>query len=165
MFGFASSIKYIVILLIIVAIGGGLWYITDLKANLAIAKQNEEKLQEGIAAQQRVIEGMQQDIKDIQAANATLTAQADQAREEIKSLTDRFNVNARGESRDFGAIAAEKPRLIERLINRGTDNALRCLELASGAEHTESELNAKKTSETNRECPAIANPNYISTTP
>jgi len=165
MFGVLSAIKYIVILLIVVAIGGGLWYISDLKANLAVAKQNEVKLQEGIEAQQRLIEGMQRDIESIQAANQALADQQRQAQQEIQNLTDKFNVNARGESRDFGALAAEKPRLIERLINRGTDNALRCLELATGAEHTEKELNAKKTSETNRECPAIANPNYISTTP
>ena len=50
---------------------------------------------------------------------------------------------------------------MERLINRGTKNALRCLEIATGAERTEKEINAKKESEINRECPTLANPNYI----
>jgi len=163
--GIFSAAKYLIILIIVVAIGGSLWYITDLKANLAIAKQNEEKLEDAIGAQQRVIEGMQQDIQDIQSANADLAAQNAQAQKEIKTLSDKFNVNAKGEARDFGAMASAKPKLIERLIDRGTRNALRCLEIASGAPHTEKELNARKTSEINRECPTIANPNYIPTTP
>ena len=50
---------------------------------------------------------------------------------------------------------------MERVINKGADNALRCVELASGAEHTKEELKATKRSEINPECPALANPSYV----
>lgn len=154
-----GAVKWIAILLVVIAIGGGLFYVSKLQADLAVSQQNEEKLKDSVGAQQRLIEGMQQDIKDIQASNEALAAQAEQAREEVKNLADKFD------KRDFGLLASQKPALIERLINRGTKNAIRCLELASGAPHTEQELAAKSSSEINRECPAIANPNYISTTP
>lgn len=154
-----GAVKWIAILLVVIAIGGGLFYVSKLQADLAVSQQNEEKLKDSVGAQQRLIEGMQQDIKDIQASNEALAAQAEQAREEVKNLADKFD------KRDFGLLASQKPALIERLINRGTKNAIRCLELASGAPHTEQELAAKSSSEINRECPAIANPNYIPTTP
>ena len=55
----------------------------------------------------------------------------------------------------------EKTKVIERIINKGADNAARCVELASGAEHTPEELKATKKSEINPECPALANPSYV----
>ena len=69
----------------------------------------------------------------------------------------RFNKG----KRDVGKIAVEKPKAIERIINKGADNAARCVELASGAERTEEELKATKKSEINPECPALANPSYV----
>ena len=50
---------------------------------------------------------------------------------------------------------------MERSINKGGKNAARCIELASGAEHTPEELKATQKSEINPECPALANPNYV----
>lgn len=165
MFGIGSSIKIIATLIIVLIIAGGLWYVTGLRADLAISRANAEKLQQGIEQQQALMEQMRVDIAQIQSINAELNKETNRAREEVKSLTDKFNVNARGEARDFGAIAAAKPAVVERLVNRGTVNAMRCLEIASGAPLTEAEKNAKTSSEINRECPTLANPNYRAVTP
>lgn len=161
----SSTIKIVAILVIVLVFAGGFYYISNLQANLAIAEMNNQKLEEGIKAQQQLMAQMQNDIKQIQNINSELQDLAEKQKEEIKAVSDKFNVNAKGEARDFGALAAAKPKVIERAVNRGTKNALRCLELASGAKHTEQELNARTTSEINRECPAIANPNFIPTTP
>ena len=161
----SSVIKIVAILVIVLVVAGGLYYITNLKANLAVSEMNNKTLKDGIEQQQQLIEQMQKDVAQIQAINGELTDLAEKQRQEVQDLSNRFNVNARGEQRDFGALAAAKPAVIERAINRGTKNALRCLEIASGAPHTEEELNARKLSEINRECPNIANPNYIPTTP
>ena len=48
-----------------------------------------------------------------------------------------------------------------RVINKGSAEATRCVELASGAERTEEELKATLKSEINPECPALANPSYV----
>jgi len=161
----SSAIKVVAILVIVLVVAGGLYYITNLKANLAVSEMNNKTLKDCIEQQQKLMDQMQKDIAQIQQVNSELTEVAEKQRQEVQDLTNRFNVNARGESRDFGALAAAKPAVIERAINRGTKNALRCLEIASGAPHTEEELNARKLSEINRECPNIANPQYVPTTP
>jgi hypothetical protein len=161
----SSTIKIVAILIIVLVFAGGFYYVSNLQANLAVAEMNNKKLEDGIKLQQELMEQMQNDIKQIQSINNELQDLAEKQKEEIKAVSDKFNVNARGEARDFGALAAAKPNVIERAVNRGTKNALRCLELASGAKHTEQELNARTTSEINRECPKISNPNYIPTTP
>lgn len=162
MFG---TVKMIAILMILLVVVGSLYYVTNLKAELAISESNNAKLEESVQNQKELMEQMQTDIKQIQSINEDLNEVNAKNQEQIQQLTDKFSVNAKGEKRDFGAIAAEKPESIQRLVNRGTANVVRCLELITGAEHTEKELNAKLTSETNRECPDIANPNYIPTTP
>lgn len=160
MFGIGASIKAIVALIITVIIAAGGWYVTSLRADLAISEQNNARLQEGVAAQQALMQQMRADIAQIQTINQDLKTENDRQQAEVKALNNRFSQNARGEVRDFGALAAERPDAIQRAVNRGTVNAMRCLELASGAPHTEAELAAKTTSEINRECPSIANPNY-----
>ena len=52
-------------------------------------------------------------------------------------------------------------KVIEKIINRASANAQRCVEISMGAELTEKEINATKKSQINSECPSIANPNYI----
>ena len=78
-------------------------------------------------------------------------------KKDINDLDKRFNKGGR----DFGKVAKEKPKVIERIINKGSDNALRCLEIAMGDELTDKEKAATKKSEINRECPSIANPSYV----
>lgn len=160
MLGIGSTIKMITILIVVLLIAGGLWYVTGLRADLAVSQANAEKLQQGIEQQQALMEQMRADIAKIQAINNDLNKEASRARDEVKAVTEKFSVNSRGESRDFGASAAAKPGIFERLVNRGTANAMRCLEIASGAPLTDAERNAKNQSEINRECPTLANPNY-----
>jgi len=165
LFGGGAAIKVVATLAIVVIVAGGLWYVTGLRADLAVSEMNNKTLKDGIEQQQRLIEQMQRDVAQIQEINSSLAQEADRQRAEVRDLVDRFNVNARGESRDFGAIAAARPGVVERLVNRGTANAMRCLAIASGAPHTAAELAAKTSSEVNRECPSLANPNFIATTP
>lgn len=160
MFGIGASIKAIAALVIAGLIAGGLWYVTNLKADLAISEQNAERLKEGIRDQQALMEQMRQDIAKIQQINQDLQNASARYRADVDALSRKFSQDARGNPRDFGQFAAEKPELVEKLVNRGTRNAMRCLEIASGAPRTEQEIAAKNASEINKECPAIANPNY-----
>ena len=160
MFGIGGIIKAVTMLLIVGIIAGGIYYITGLRADLAVSEMNNQRLEEGIQAQQALMEQMKVDIAQIQTINQDLSKEADRQRQEVAQLQNRFSVNSKGDARDFGALAAEKPEVVERAVNRGTARALRCLELASGAPHTEQELNATTSSEINRECPTLANPRY-----
>jgi len=160
MFGVGGIIKAIVALLIVAVLAVTGWYVTNLKADLAISEANAEKLKEGIQEQKELLKQMLDDIAAIQQTNRDLQTLAERHRGEVDALSRKFSQDAKGQPRDFGQFAKEKPELVERLVNRGTKNALRCLEIASGAPRTEAEINAKNASEINKECPAIANPNY-----
>jgi len=161
MFNVFSVVKILSYLGIVIIVAGGLWYAMNLKAELATSEANNKILEKSLSDQSAVIEQMRVDIAQIQSINEEVNAELGRQRQEVNNLINKFNVNAKGESRDIGKIAVKKPRAMEKLINRGTKNALRCLEIATGAERTEKEINAKKESEINRECPTLANPNYI----
>lgn len=160
MFGIGGAIKAIVALVIVLIVAAGGYFLINLKADLAIAQENSRKLEEGVRLQQETMAQMKADQEKIKELNNELNTTIKLQNKDMENLKDRFTVNAAGEKRDFGKTAAAKPTSLERAVNRGTVNALRCLEIASGAPLTEAEKNATKPSEINRECPSLANPNY-----
>lgn len=160
MFGAGGAIKMVAALIIVIIVAMGFYYVSNLQASLAISQENSKKLEEGIKTQQEAITQMRADQEKIKELNSELNTTLKLQNKDMENLKDRFTSNAAGDKRDFGAAAAAKPTSLERAINRGTVNALRCLEIASGAPLTEAELKATKPSEINRECPNLANPNY-----
>jgi len=161
MFGGATAAIRIVAVLIIVAIcAAGLWYVTGLRADLAISQDNAKKLTDAIDQQAAAISQMRQEQQQIRDINNQLNTTIQLQNKDLTNLQDRFTQNAAGEKRDFGKTAAARPEALERAVNRGTVNALRCLEIASGSPLTDAEKAASKPSEINRECPSLANPNY-----
>lgn len=156
-----GAIIRLTLILVIVLIGaGGLWYVTGLRADLAVSRENARQMTEAVQQQQAAIAQMQQEQAQIRELNNQLNTTIQLQNRDVENLRDRFAQNAAGQKRDFGAAAAARPEALERAVNRGTVNALRCLEIASGSPLTEAEKAATKPSEINRECPSIANPNY-----
>ena len=154
MFG---SIRLVMVGLLITGIAGAGLYVMKLRSDNAILKANQVKLEEAVSSQKELIAKQQEDFKEILAANQKMNELVSTLKKDLDDLDNRFNKDGR----DFGKIAIEKPKAITRIINKGSDNATRCIEIASGAELTEEEINATKKSEINRECPGIANPNYV----
>lgn len=160
-----SNIKTIIITSVLLGFAAALWHVTGLRADLITEKTNNKVLQEKITEQQRVVIQIKKDLEDIKAINISLSNETTRQRVEMQSLIDRFNTTATGQSRDFGLLALRRPTTMQRLVNRGTRNAMRCLELASGAPHTTAELAVSNSSQANPECPRLANPNYWSVVP
>jgi len=157
-----SSIRIVMIIIMLGGIGGGAAYIYKLKADNAVLTANNAKLEDGIAEQKAVIEQQQKDFTAILSANKALEDSNRVLQAEFKNLDERFNkINSKGEVRDIGKLAIERDKAIERVINNASKKALRCVEIAMGAELTEKEKNATKKSEINSECPSLANPNYV----
>ena len=154
MFG---SIRLVMVGLLITGIAGAGVYVMKLRSDNAILKANQVKLEEAVSSQKELIVKQQNDFKEILAANQKMNELVSNLKKDLDDLDNRFNKDGR----DFGKIAIEKTGAINRIINKGSDNASRCIEIASGAELTEEERNATKKSEINRECPGIANPNYV----
>ena len=150
------GIRLFLIGIVATAIAGGGFYVFKLQKDNAILKANAIKLESAISDQKILIENQQKDFQEILQANADMNKLVNNLKKDIDELDKRFAKK----DRDFGKLAIEKSKVIERIMNNGSDKAARCLEIASGAPLTEAEINATKKSEINTECPSIANPNY-----
>ena len=154
MFG---SIRLVMVGLLITGIAGAGVYVMKLRSDNAILKANQVKLEEAVSSQKELIAKQQADFKEILAANQKMNELVGALKKDLDDLDNRFNKGGR----DFGKLAIEKTETIQRIINGASDKVLRCVEIAGGAPLTEEEINATKKSEINRECPSIANPNYV----
>jgi len=139
----------IALVMVLAMMGGGGFYINHLSQQLATSEANNIKLEQGIDSQKQVIEQLQQDVKHIQQINTELSAQNEKHRKDANDLRARFS------SRDLGVFITTEPEKAQGVINAATERALRCLELATGAELNERERNAKTPQEANRECPSF----------
>ena len=154
MFG---QIKMVITILLIAGIAGAGMYVMKLRADNATLKANQFKLETAIEDQTKLLEQQKQDFEAIMESNKKLNVLINTFKKDLQDLDKRFTKK----NRDIGKLAIDRTGAIERIINKGGKNAARCIELASGAEHTEAELKATKNSEINPECPALANPSYV----
>ena len=154
MFG---SIKIVMVGLLITGIAGAGMYVMKLRSDNAILKANQMKLEEAVSSQKELIANQKKDFQEILDANNKMNELVSVLKKDLDDLDKRFNKK----NRDVGKLAIAKTESIERITNGASALAMRCVEIASGAELTEKEKNATKKSEINSECPSIANPNYI----
>ena len=139
------QIRLALILIILASVGGGYWYVQKLQKDNAILKANQVQLETAVAESNQVIEQQSKDLKKIRS---TL--------KEVEELNDRLqadkdSLNKRLGKHDIGNLAENKPGLVEKIINKASDSAARCVEIASGSPLTEEELNGTP----NRECPSF----------
>ena len=139
------QIKIILGLILLAGAGGGYLYVNKLQKDNAILKTNQVKLETAVAESNQVIE---QQTKDLKKIRSTL--------KEVEELNDRLqadrdSLNKRLGKHDIGNLAENKPGLVEKIINKASDSAARCVEIASGSPLTEEELNGTP----NRECPSF----------
>jgi len=137
-----STAKLAIVGAIVISLVGAFWYVSGLRADLERSQQNVRTLEGAVEEQIQVIDQMQRDQRDILAARDEMRELVNEQRQEIDDLRSTFNESANGSERDFGEIARAKPGLVENIINQASAEALRCMEIASGAEPTEEELNA-----------------------
>ena len=154
MFG---QIKMVITIILIAGIAGAGMYVMKLRSDNATLKANQIKLETAVAEQTKVLEQQKEDFTAILESNKKLNVLINTFKKDLQDLDKRFTKK----NRDIGKLAIERTKSIERIINGGSKNAARCIELASGAEHTEAELKATLKSEINPECPSLANPNYV----
>ena len=154
MFG---GVRLFFIGIIITTVLGAGAYVMKLQRDNTILKENTVKLESAISEQKQVIENQKKDFAEILEANKKINELVNNLKKDLDDLDKRFSKK----DRDIGKLAIERTGAIERVINKGSDNATRCIEIASGSPLTEEEKNATKKSEINPECPSIANPSYV----
>ena len=137
--------------------GGGFGaykWITKLQTDNQILQVNQSKLEGAVAASEAAVKRHAADAASIQAANADLVSQKAALEKDRNNLTKKLGRH------ELDILAAAKPGLVVKIINRASKNELRCFEIQSGSPLTHDELAARKKSEINGECPGIANPNF-----
>jgi predicted transcriptional regulator len=139
------QIKIILALVLLAGAGGGYLYVTKLQKDNAILKTNQVKLEIAVAESNQVIEQQTKDLKKIRSTLKEIDEQ------NAKLQKDRDALNNRLGKHDIGNLAENKPGLVEKIINKASDSAARCMEIASGSPLTEEELNGTP----NRECPSF----------
>lgn len=144
-------------ILVILSIVGGVAYVLKLRSDNAILKANNILLEESIESQKNVIEQQKKDFTQILETNKKLSLLSNNLQKDMDDLESRFTK----QGRDIGKTAIKKDKLIQRVLNSASVSSLRCVQIASGSPLTENEINATKKTEINRECPTIANPNYV----
>ena len=152
-----TQIKMVMTLIMVMGLAGAGVYVMKLRADNATLKANQVKLETAVAEQTKVLEQQKKDFDAIMESNKKLNVLINTFKKDLDDLDKRFTKK----NRDIGKLAINRTEAIERIVNKGGKNAARCIELASGAEHTEEELKATLKSEINPECPALANPNYV----
>ena len=149
-------IQVVIILVMLMGAGGyGAYsWVTKLQSENKILQVNQEKLEGAVTSQEAVIADQQANAAKIQNANSNLRAEQVALQKDRKSLANKLGRH------ELDILAQNKPGLVEKIINRASKNELRCYEIQTGSPLTEDEKAATKKSQTNGECPGIANPNY-----
>ena len=148
-------IKLILIFTLVMGGGGfGAYkWISKLQNDNKILQVNQSKLEGAVSEQNAAIKQHVADAASIQAANAELREQQVVLEKDKKNLAKKLGRH------ELDILAQNKPGLVVKIINRASKNELRCFEIQTGSPLTEDELAATKKSQSNGECPELANPN------
>ena len=139
------KVKLILMLIMLAGAGGGYLYVKKLQKDNAILKVNQIKLETAVEDNNQVIEQQTADLKKIRSTLEVIEESNKRLQEDKDKLSNRLSKH------DIGNLAENKPGLVERIINKASDSAVRCMEIASGSPLTEEELNGSP----NRECPSF----------
>jgi hypothetical protein len=123
------------------------WYYNDSQKRMAILIENNSKLEIAVQTNEDAISSMKKDFESQAAELNRINGEFAASRAQNRELQNRL------EKHDIGVLAEKKPGLVEKTINSASDKALRCFELLSGAELTESERGATSAKSFNSECP------------
>ena len=139
------KIKLLMVLIMMAGAGGGYLYVKKLQKDNAILKVNQIKLETAVEDNNAVIEQQTADLKKIRSTLEVIEETNKKLQEDKDKLSNRLSKH------DIGNLAENKPGLVEKIINKASDSAVRCMEIASGSPLTEEELNGSP----NRECPSF----------
>ena len=148
-------IKVVLVLILLMGSGGyGAYaWITKLQSDNKVLQVNQSKLEGAVAEQEATIKQQMANAAQIQSINSELREQQTALQKDKKNLASKLGRH------ELDILAENKPGLVVRIINRASKNELRCFEIQTGSPLTHDELAARKKSESNRECPELANPN------
>ena len=106
------------VVIVLAVAGGGLYYVKKLQHENDLLKVNQVKLEESITEQKEVIAMQKESYEKIMVANNELSSKVKElngAKQELQKKLSEHDVNY---------LAVKKPKLIERIINKGSKDVL-----------------------------------------
>jgi predicted negative regulator of RcsB-dependent stress response len=151
-----GKIKMLLILTVVIgAMGFGAWkYYQYTQEQIRIYAVNAATAELAQEASEAALVAIQKDMAEIREQFASVSADFEVAQSRVDNLEEKLSKH------DLGALAQAKPKLIEKIVDKGTKDVLRCYEILSGSPLTEEEINVTKKSKANTTCSDVANPNY-----
>lgn len=151
-----GKLKMILILTVVVgAVGFGAWkYYQYTQEQIGIYRENAAKAEMAQQASEAAVKAIQKDLVEVQAQYTKVTDDFKVAKSRVNALETKLSEH------ELGDLAQAKPKLIERIVDKGTKDVLRCYEILTGSPLTEEEIAVTKKSKANTTCPDVANPNY-----
>jgi len=145
----------VAVVMFMIMLGGGAYKyytstqntIIQLTENNVQLKENQIQLEEAVQTANETVDYLRNNFETIKKNFEEASAQLQISREQNNQLTERLGRH------EIGVLAIVKPKLVERIINNASSEAMRCFELLSGAPLTEEEKNAENERQFNSECP------------
>lgn len=156
-----GKIKLIIIMAAITGVVGfGAWkYYQYTQEQIGIYRENAAKAELAQQASEAAVKAIQKDLVEVQAQYTSVSDDFKIANSRVDKLETKLSEH------ELGDLAQAKPKLIERIVDKGTKDVLRCYEILTGSPLTEKEIAATKKSQANTTCSDVANPNYTEPRP
>ena len=151
-----GKIKMLLILTVVIgAVGFGAWkYYQYTQEQIRIYAVNAATAELAQQNAEAAIESIKKDMVEIQAQYKAVSEEFEVAKGRVSKLEEKLSEH------EIGNLAQKKPKLIEKIIDKGTQDVLRCYEILTGSPLTDEEIAVTKKSKANTTCPDVANPNY-----
>jgi len=145
----------LILTVIIGAVGFGAWkYYQYTQEQIGIYRENAAKAEMAQQASEAAVKAIQKDLVEVQAQYTKVSDDFKVAKSRVNALEEKLTKH------ELGDLAQAKPKLIEKIVDKGTKDVLRCYEILTGSPLTEEEIAVTKKSKANTTCPDVANPNY-----
>ncbi len=145
----------LILTVVIGAVGFGAWkYYQYTQEQIRIYAVNAATAELAQQQAELAVESLKRDMVEIQAQFTEVSAKFAVAKGRVDALEGKLSEH------EIGDLAQKKPKLIEKIIDKGTQDVLRCYEILTGSPLTEEEIAVTKKSKANTTCSDVANPNY-----
>jgi secreted PhoX family phosphatase len=150
---------YLIILLVFGGmLGAGYMYFDYTQKQISTLSQDLGTVKAENKLQDEAIDSVKKaniDMKRIAEVISTLQYEAQKA---VTDLERKFTKMTLEGQRDLGRLAEARPDSIERIINEGTDNVFRCMEISTGSVLTEEEKKEYDDTGKISDCPGVVIP-------
>lgn len=116
-------------------VGGAYLYYKNSQEVIATLNQQNATLTQAVDQQKEAIAAMEEAIKDQAIVREEMMSEIRSARKDMQTLQDKLSKH------NLTVIASQKAELLEKKINKATDDVLRCFEVVTGAEVLPNEKN------------------------